>query len=306
MAHLFTPLKLGPYTLRNRIVRAPLQLHTTAPGGFITNAMIDTYTSWARGGVGLVLTEPFSVARSAPRHTPGIYSDVLTPDLHLLHEAVHSNGSILLPVLHHPAAPPAQLEHSEIDQIIERFESAAWRARAAGFKGVIINGADGGLLHQLSSPLTNRRSDGYGGADRSRSAIELVEQLRKRFGPHFLIGYRLIVDELQPNGITLQESRVAARRLAAVGVGLLDVVVSDHGTQPVAHFPGWQIPLAAAIRAVVDVPVIVNGGLGDPELAESVLAEGSADLIGLGETLNRDPRWAEHAAHVFQATQAAS
>lgn len=298
MARLFTPLQLGPLTLRNRIVRAPLPIRAAAPGGFVTEELLDSYRRWAAGGAALVLSEPISVAPSRQPGLATLHSDMLVPEIARLARAIAAHGAALLPLLSHPPLPPRQLAACDLEAIREAFVAAAWRARAAGCPGVVIHGAEHTLLHQLHSPLSNSRRDAYG-LDRILLAQEIVEGIRRWLGPEPVIGYRLVADEFSDHGVSLQESRVAARRLASAGVDLLDVVPGLRPGQPIARFPGWQIPLAAAIKAVVDVPVIVNGGMGDPEFASSVIEEGSADLIGLGAILNEDPQWPRRAARAL-------
>jgi 2,4-dienoyl-CoA reductase-like NADH-dependent reductase (Old Yellow Enzyme family) len=185
------------------------------------------------------------------------------------------------------------------------FVAAAWRGRAAGCAWVVLDGAVGSLLHQLHTPLVNQRADEYGGLGRLRLATEIVEAIRRWLGPQFLIGYRLVVDELRPDGITLHESRVGAHQLVSAGINLLDIVVTTDPDQLIAYFPGWQIPLVESIRGVVDVPLIANGTLGDAELAESILVEGSADLIGLAQTLTDQPDWPAHAVQTLDSVASA-
>ncbi|HEY1012009.1 MAG TPA: hypothetical protein VGE07_04835 [Herpetosiphonaceae bacterium] len=305
MATLFTPLPLGPLMLRNRIARAPLPIRAAAPGGFVTEELVGSYRRWAAGGAGLVLSEPISVAPSRQPGLATLHSDMLVPEIARLVRAIESHGAHLLPLLSHPPLPPHQLAARDLEPIREAFVAAAWRARAAGCRGVAIHGAEHTLLHQLHSPLSNRRRDAYG-LDRILLAQEIVEGIRRWLGPGLVIGYRLVADEFSDEGIGLHESRVAARRLVAAGVDLLDVVPGLQPGQPIARFPGWQIPLAAAIKAVTDVPVIVNGGMGEPAFASSVIEEGSADLVGLGAILNEDPQWPRHAARALAAGSPAS
>lgn len=301
MYHLFSPLSIGSLTLRNRIVRAPLPIGMVAPGGFATTALLNHYRGWASGGVGLIISEPLFVHPVSEVGCAGLYDDLLIPEVARIAQALAEHDTPLLALLSHAPLAADALQIHSLEPLNALFVAAAWRAYAAGCRGVMLDGANHMLLHQLHSPLTNQRRDAYGGLGRLRFAAAVIEAIRRWLGPHFVIGYRLVVDELRPDGITLQESRVAAHQLVAAGAHLLDIVVGMESTQPIAYFPGWQTPLAAAIRAVVDVPIIANGSLGDPELAESVLAEGSADLIGLSQTLVAQPAWPHHAAQVLAA-----
>ncbi len=305
MYHLFSPFAIGPLTVRNRIVRSPAAIGAAAAGGFTTPALLQHYLSWAAGGVGLVISEPLHVHPVTEPGSAGLYDDLLTPDLAQIVQPLAAHNTPLLPLLSHAPLEWATVQTQPLADICELFVAAAWRAHAAGCRGVMLDGAAGSLLHQLHSPLVNQRADEYGGLGRLRLATEIVAAIRRWLGPQFLIGYRLVVDELRPDGITLHESRVGARQLVSAGINLLDVVVPTDPDQLIAYFPGWQIPLVESIRGVVDVPLIANGTLGDAELAESILADGSADLIGLAQTLTDQPDWPAHAAQTLDAISAA-
>ncbi len=301
MYHLFSPLSIGPLTVRNRIVRSPAAIGAAAAGGFTTPALLRRYLSWAEGGAGLIISEPLHVHPVAEAGLAGLYDDLLTPELARIVQPLAASNTPLLPLLSHAPLDWAAVQTQPLAPICELFVAAAWRAHAAGCRGIMLDGADGTLMHQLHSPLVNQRADEYGGLGRLRLATEIVEAIRRWLGPRFLIGYRLVVDELRPDGITLHESRVGAHQLVSAGIDLLDVVVATDPDQLIAYFPGWQIPLVESIRGVVDVPLIANGTLGDAELAENILAEGSADLIGLAQTLTDQPDWPAHAVQTLDA-----
>ena len=298
MFRLFSPLALGPLTVRNRIVSAPPSLGLAASGGFSTPALCQRYGEWAAGGVGLLLTEPLAVSPSPPEGMAGLYDDTLIAELARVVTAAAPTP--VLALLSAPAAPLMELQSMPLEPIQEQFALAAWRARAAGCQGVMVDGGDDTLLGQLCSPRTNVRVDEYGGTQRTRLACDIVEAIRRWLGPDLVIGARLVVDELRPDGITLNESRVSAHQLVSAGANLLDVVVGGHPTQPIAQFPGWQFPLVAAIRSLVDVPVIAHGSMGDAEAAEHALNEGSADLIALAAPLLENPAWPQQALERLQ------
>jgi 2,4-dienoyl-CoA reductase-like NADH-dependent reductase (Old Yellow Enzyme family) len=194
------------------------------------------------------------------------------------------------------STPPAPLTSADLLATADAFTLGAWRALCAGADGIMLTAADGGLLHTLFSPLHNQRADAFGpGLDgRLRLALLVCEQVRRWLGPRLLIGFRMLADELAPGGTTLQDARVAAKRLVAGGVRLLDLVAPANTAQ-VARFPGWAIPLANSIKRVADVPVIGSGLLGDPLLADSVVRDGSVDLVMLDGTLRADPDWPQAA-----------
>lgn len=303
MVHLFSPLTIAGVRLANRVVMAPLPSGCTTQDGFVDDAFYDYYLQRAHGSVGLIITEPARVMRPAPGATNphlGLYDDVFVPRLRRLAQAIHGSGSHALMMLD---TVPELAEGSihDLRALSAHFLRAAWRAQAAEFDGVMLSAADSGVLHMLMSPLTNKRTDTYGGStlNRLRLALEIVEGVRAWLGPRFLVGFRLVAEEFAPNGISLQDARVNARRLVAAGVNVLDVMTDTRSEVPVARFPGWRVPLAGNIKRVLpDVPVISSGLLGDPFLADSVVRDGSVDLVMLGRSLRSNPYWV-HIARII-------
>jgi NADPH2 dehydrogenase len=297
MANLFSPLTIGGMQVPNRIVMAPAPSGLAAPDGFVQPELTSYYTRRARGGVGLVLSESLHVTPPDGDDAPhlGAYDDAFVPGLHRLATSLQGHGTRILFTLDAPP-PQAQPSARELKSLAEAFMVGAWRAQAAGADGVLLNAADGGLLYSLLSPLHNRRADSYGPdlAGRLRLLLEIVEGVRRWIGPRMLVGCRLLADEFTPGGMSLQDARVAAKRLTAAGVRLLDITAPMAVAQ-VAHFPGWAIPLANSIRRVIDVPVIGSGLLGDPQLADSIIRDGSVDLVMLDQALRNDPDWPQAA-----------
>lgn len=306
MAHLFSPLTIAGTRLINRIVMAPLPSGCTTLDGTIDDAVYDYYLERAHGSVGLIITEPAHVvpppAGSNQAHL-GIYDDTFIPRLRALAQAVHGSGSHLLVMLDAPAHL-AQATTHDIGNLATQFVRAAQRAQAAECDGIALSSADGGFLHLLVSPLTNQRTDAYGSTktNRLRFALEIIEGARTWLGPRFLIAFRMVAEEFIPNGITMHDARVMARRLVTSGVNMLDVMTDTRTEATVARFPGWRVPLAGGIKRVMpDVPVISSGLLGDPYLADSVVRDGSIDLVMLGRALQANPYWA-HLARIVLAS----
>jgi 2,4-dienoyl-CoA reductase-like NADH-dependent reductase (Old Yellow Enzyme family) len=306
MAHLLSPLTVAGVRLANRVVMAPLPSGCTMLDGFVGEAVYDYYLKRAHGSVGLIITEPARVLpplASATRAHLGLYNDVFVPNLRNLARAVHGSGSRLLVMLD-ASAEMAQVSLPQLRELATHFLRAAWRAQAAECDGIVLSAADGGVLHMLVSPLTNKRTDDYGGSalKRLRLPLEIIEGIRASLGTGFLIGFRIVAEEFTPEGINLQDTRVSARRLVSSGVNLLDVTTDSRTVAPVAHFPGWRIPLAEGIKQVLsDVPVISSGSLGDPHLADSVIRDGSVDLVMLGRALRANPYWV-HIARIVLAS----
>ncbi|NJP06348.1 MAG: NADH:flavin oxidoreductase [Chloroflexaceae bacterium] len=303
MAHLFSPFTIAGVRLPNRIVMSPSPSGFAMLDGFVNDALYKHYVERSHGGVGLIITEPIRVIpphASMSRAHVGIYADAFIPRLRQLAEAVHGGGAGFLLALDAPAdlafAPLPMLAN-----MVDYFLQASWRALAAGCDGVMLSSADGGLLHALVSPLVNTRQDEYGlnPAGRLRLVLEIVEGIRSFLGHRLLIGFRLVAEEFQKHGIELQDARLTANRVAAAGVNVLDVTADVRGTAPIARFPGWRVPLANGIKRVLpDVPVIASGRLGDPHLADSVIRDGSVDLVMLGRALRDNPYW-PHLARII-------
>jgi NADPH2 dehydrogenase len=193
---------------------------------------------------------------------------------------------------------PKALTLSEIAEIEDQYVDAALRVQKAGFDIVELHGGTGYLLSQFVSSRTNRRQDEYGGAleNRQRFALEVVSKVKKAVGK-FPVGYRFLADEWLGDGLKLEESTVVARSLADAGVAYLSVM---GGTYESFRLPeivekssklGYMVDLAAAIKKAVDVPVVTAGLIVTGELAEQIVEEGQADLIGLARVLWTDPEW---------------
>ncbi|MDI3281291.1 MAG: NADH:flavin oxidoreductase, partial [Bacillota bacterium] len=159
----------------------------------------------------------------------------------------------------------------------------------------------GYLLNQFFSPLTNRRTDEYGGTreNRLRFPLEVVAAVRQAVGPDYPVFYRFGASDRLPDGLTVEDGRFAAPRLVEAGVDVLDVSGGLCGSRPAGAPPGYFVPLAEAIKPVVSVPVLVTGGITEPELADRIIREGKADLVGIGRALLADPRWPEKAREVL-------
>ena len=180
------------------------------------------------------------------------------------------------------------------------FVAAAQRALDAGFDTVEVHAAHGYLLHQFLSPLSNDRTDAYGGdlAGRARLLREVVAAVREAWPEDRALLVRISATDWVTGGHTLDDSVVVAGWLRDLGVDLIDVSsggVSPH--QDITPGPGYQVPLAARIRREAGIPTAAVGMITDPAQAEAILAEGSADMVALARVLLRDPQWPLRAAH---------
>jgi 2,4-dienoyl-CoA reductase-like NADH-dependent reductase (Old Yellow Enzyme family) len=183
--------------------------------------------------------------------------------------------------------------------VIADFAAAARRALAAGFRVVEVHAAHGYLLHEFLSPLSNHRTDAYGGSleNRTRLVREVTTAVRGAVGEDVPVFVRISATDWVEGGWTAEDSVELARDLAALGADLVDV--STGGNTPTADIPigpGYQVPFAETVRRKADVPTGAVGMITDARQAERILADGSADLVLLGREFLRDPYWPQHAA----------
>ncbi|QIJ61199.1 NADH:flavin oxidoreductase/NADH oxidase [Streptomyces sp. JB150] len=198
----------------------------------------------------------------------------------------------------HPV--PTELTVEEIRQIVGQFADAARRALAAGFEIAEIHGAHGYLIHEFLSPYSNHRTDAYGGSyeNRARFALEVADAVREVWPDDKPLFFRVsATDWLDEGGWTADDTVRLARDLQAHGIDLLDV--STGGNAPAVRIPtgpGYQVPLAARVKAETSLPVAAVGLITEAGQAEKILANGEADAVLLGRELLRNPSWARHAA----------
>ena len=304
MHTLFSPIRLGHIRLANRLVLQALPSGCALPEGFVSANFSATYQRYGRSGIGLVVVEPTYVLAPHDRLAAhiGLYADAQIPGFRRCVDALHAAGAATLIMLDQPLWT-AELHAEAIGRVGEAFMNAARRAFTAGADGIMLSTAGGSVFEQFLSPLRNHRTDYYGRGPigRLRLLSDVVDGISGQVGQQFIVGVRLNVEEFTSGGLTLQDARTIATRLASSGVGLLEVSAEMIAAAPVARFPGWRVPLAEAIKSVVDVPVLVGGQLDDAALADSVIRDGSADLIAIGERLHADPDWPRQAWMELQA-----
>ncbi len=326
MANLLTPLSLSGLTLRNRIVMPPMWSGQATPDGKVTDRIIDYHRERAAAGCGLIIVE-HSFVHPGGRHSStqlGVYCDEMIAGMTRLASAIRSEGAVaavqishagsrvdsatldgIKPVapsaIRHPYEPsgeiPEELTTSGIQEISGAFAAAARRVRDAGFDAVEIHAAHGFLLSEFLSPLTNLRSDDFGGSlkNRARMHLMVLEEVRRSVGPRFPVCVRLGAHDETPGGLELEEACEAARLLAAGGADLIDISGGLQGSRGAGKAPGYFVPYASAIRAQVKIPVIVTGGIREAAHADSIVREGHADLVGIGRGMLEDANWARKA-----------
>jgi 2,4-dienoyl-CoA reductase-like NADH-dependent reductase (Old Yellow Enzyme family) len=314
---LFEPITIRGMTLRNRIIMPAMQLML----GLKNSRARAFYLERARGGAGAIIMcatsvdlfledeawgRPNGVQRfieGMPSITEEIRSGGAKIGIQLWHgnQLPAGNGAQLVSG-GQLAAPTAtddrrELTKEEIRSIVQKFGSAAAKAREAGFDFVEVHGAHGYLPCQFFSGADNQRTDEYGGdlKGRMRFGLELVQAMRQQVGKDFPIFYRIGAEEKRPGGITIKESQVYAGALEKAGVDVFDVSIglpTGRNASPSKRAKmGTFVNLAEAIKKSVSVPVMAVGRINLPEVAESILEEGKADLIGIARQLLADPYW---------------
>jgi 2,4-dienoyl-CoA reductase-like NADH-dependent reductase (Old Yellow Enzyme family) len=202
-------------------------------------------------------------------------------------------------------AAPLALDITGIDAIVEEFTAAAHRAIEAGFDLVEIHGAHGYLVHQFLSPLSNKRTDDYGGSleNRARLLLRIVSQVRTAVGETVPILVRLSATDYTEGGWDAEQTSTVAGWAREAGADLFDI--SSGGNVMgvlIPSGPGYQVPLAEYVRNAAAVPVSAVGRITDAQQAEQIIASGQADAVMLGREMLRDPHFALRAAHELGAT----
>jgi 2,4-dienoyl-CoA reductase (NADPH2) len=318
---LFEPITIGSMVVPNRIVYPAIQLNM----GMNSRRARAFYSERARGGAGLILTANTAIDNFACEDlwggTDGLTGfikrlRVFTDDVHAARgkigvqlwqanrfpqgKGVQAAGQEMYPDSGTRIAPSAvedmrALTLPEIDSIIYRFAKGARNVREAGFDCVEIHGAHRYLLAQFSNPATNQRTDPFGGdlAGRMKMGVDIVKAMRAFVGPDFPILFRL--GALEENGQIHPDSLTYAQELEKAGVDCLDI--STGGWGPISVSPtkrdpmGTFVYLAEPIKKAVKIPVIAVGRINTPEVAESILEKGQADMVAIGRQLITDPYW---------------
>ena len=200
---------------------------------------------------------------------------------------------------------PTALDHAGIDAICDAFADATRRAARLGLDAVQVHSAHGYLLHQFLSPLSNRRTDEYGGSleNRMRFPLRVYDAVRAAFPAERPVSVRVSGTDWVEGGLEIEQTIAYARALGERGCSAINV--SSGGAVPTAKVPagpGYQVPLARAVRGATGLPTVAVGLITDYDQAEGILTAGDADLIGLARGILYDPRWPWHAAAHLGAT----
>jgi mycofactocin system FadH/OYE family oxidoreductase 2 len=326
--YLFSPLQIGKITVPNRISFSA-HLTNLAERNLPSERYMYYLAERAKGGAGLIITEEQSVHPTDHAYEKLI--DAYKPEVvngyrricravheyetkifaQLNHNGGQGDGSYSrLPLLGPSPVPdfmfrevPKEMEIEDIREVIEYFCRSASHVREGGFDGIELQIGHSSLMRQFLSPLTNLRTDDYGGSleNRMRFPLEVIAAVRKTVGPDYTLGIRLCADEMVQGGLTLDDTREIARRFEATkNIDFIDLSLATfynlYLVGATMHTPlGYTIPLAAGIKSVVNLPVFCTGRINDPIMAERVLANGQADMIGMVRAQICDPEMANKA-----------
>lgn len=340
MSALFQPLTIRKLTFRNRVWVAPMCQYSVFREDGVPTAWHQVHLgALATGGSALVMTEATAVTargRISPRDT-GIWSDEQRDAWKPMVDFIHSQGAVAGMQLAHagrkastyPAwgfdqhgsipvagggwptvsasaipfgnyAEPVALDEPAIDRIVKAFAAAAIRAVEAGFDLLELHAAHGYLIHQFLSPLSNLRTDEYGGSleNRARLLLRIVDAVRAAIGTDPVLLVRFSATDWTKSGWDEEQTATVANWAGGAGADLFDI--STGGNVAGANIPlapGYQVPFADYVRSHADVQTSAVGLITDPHQAEDIIASGRADVVMLARELLRDPHWPLRAAH---------
>lgn len=337
--NLFSPLQMRELTLRSRIIVSPMCQYSSEDG-FANDWHLVHLGSLARGGAALVFTEATAVSdigRISPQDL-GIYRDEHGDRLKQIAEFIKSQGAVPGIQLNHagrkastvrpwdkgitasieaggwePIGPgserfadgyprPRAMTLDDIKLVKSQFVAAAKRALEAGFQVVEIHAAHGYLLHQFLSPLSNHRTDDYGGTpeNRARLLLEVLDEIRTIWPAEWPVMVRISATDWTEGGLTITDTIQVAKWMKEHGAEMIDVSTGGnvaHAKIPVG--PGYQITFAEQIRKGAGIPTAAVGMITSPHQAESILASGQADAVVLARELLRNPHWPATAARAL-------
>ena len=319
LTKLFEPIRIGQMEVSNRLVLLASSMGYSEKQR-VGQRNMEFFAERARGGVGLIIVGiifPNDVGAALNR-SMGIHKDDFIPGLRELTRVVHNNGAkiaaqlglryewrrdstssleyIAASELSMPGIPSMRpLTREEIHQLTEEFGEGARRAREAGFDAVEFLAGAGYLISNFLSPYSNKRNDEYGGSldNRMRFLLEIIAATKKKAGDNYPLLCRFSIDECVDGGLNLEESQRIAAILEEAGIHCITAQVGRHDSkvplvQSSVPLGGW-VHLAEGIKQVVSIPVIATYRFNDPLLAEEVVSQGKADLVGMSRALIADP-----------------
>lgn len=325
MKKIFTPIKIGSMEVKNRLVVPAMGTNLAEHNGEAGKRLISYYTERAKGGFGLIITECSAVSYEGRSliNECGMWEDSLIPSYRKLTDSVHAEGAKIAVQLRHcgreteekyvggreilapskipcPACQsmPHEMTTEEVYEMIGKFGDAALRGKKAGFDAVELHASHGYLIAQFLSGHANKRPDEFGGSlyNRMRFLKLVLRDIRRKTGNGFPIIVRISGSEMILGGREIQETKAVCQMCEEEGVSALHVSISTYGSLQFcigATYlePGYETAAAAEIKKAVNIPVITVGRYTDPEMAEAVILDGSADMVAFGRQSIADPHF---------------
>ena len=319
-------IRLGKMEMTGRLIMPPIATYKCDENGLVTDDVCAYYAERAANPhVSLIITEHACIAKRgiARKKQMSVMDDSCIPGLKKLVEAIHKGGALAICQLNHAGAAalaeatgaralapsslilpvnpamgdpvePEELEKAQIQEIVCQFAAAAKRAKEAGYDGVEIHSAHAYLLNEFYSPLTNKRTDEYGGSLENRLRIhkEVIHAVREAVGADYPIALRLGACDYMEGGNTVEDAVKAAVILEGEGIDLLDISGGMvRYTRPGHEEAGYFRDASTAIKKAVSIPVNLTGGIKTLAEAEALLSEGASDLVGVGRELLKNAKW---------------
>ncbi len=311
---MFTPFELKSITIPNRIVMPPMCMYSATEEGQVTDWHLIHYGSRAVGKVGLIILEATAVEKRGrlSGRDLGIWEDSQIEGLRRVVEICRAHGSVVGIQLAHAGrkawgdelvapsaiafpgfAVPHALSRAEIAEVVESWRQAARRTREAGFDVLQLHAAHGYLIHEFLSPLSNQRTDEYGGSleNRMRFLLEIVEAVQTEWPADKPLSVRLSAVDYLEGGLTLKDTVEISKALQAKGVDLLDISSGGILSARIELGPGYQVRFAEVVKQATGLPTIAVGLITSVELAQEIISNGRADFVALGRELLRNPHW---------------
>ena len=332
MAGVFEESVINGMRLSNRLVRSATWEGMAEPDGRPTDRLVKMYEALARGGVGLIITG-YAFVRPEGKQLPGkmgMHTDAFEKEYRRMTDAVHeAGGKITVQLVHaggqtssewagrRPLAPsavkadqfpetPEEMSREEIGEVVAAFGKAAGWAKEWGFDAVQLHGAHGYLINQFLSPLTNRRTDGYGGRveNRCRFLLEVYDAVRGAVGNGYPVCIKLNASDNVPGGLELEEALYAAGKLGEAGIDAIEVSAGTQASgdrtpaRTKINSPekeAYHLDQARRVKEVAGCPVMAVGGFRSYEVVEKALGEGGVDYVSMSRPFIREPglanRW---------------
>lgn len=324
---MFTPIRIGRMEVKNRFVVPAMGTNLAEHDGTAGDRLISYYTERAKGGFGLIIVECSAVSKEGRSllNECGMWDDSMLPSYRKLTNAVHKEGAKIAVQLRHcgreteeeytdgkPVVAPSpvpcpscqtmphEMTTEEVYQMIEIFGDAALRAAKAGFDAVELHASHGYLIAQFLSGHANKRTDEFGGSlyNRMRFLRLVLQNIRRKAGDDFPIIVRISGTEMITGGREIEETKAVCQMCEEEGAAAIHVSISTYGSLKYCIgstylAPGYETMAAAEIKKSVSLPVITVGRYTDPEIAEAVVGDGSADMVAFGRQSIADPHFVQ-------------